>query len=127
MANDNSDILDDSNLDKVEEYFKTKSQLKTMRGDLKDIKTQMDDFIEMEKIGKKARELRDKLKADETIHEMSEKISMLKERMDLLKEMIRIDLIDSGKEEVKKDGRKLKLVYIVKEGKDDNNLTKKSA
>ncbi len=125
MAKDNSDILDDSNLDKVEEYFKTKGQLKTMRGDLKDIKTQMEDYIEMEKIGKKARELREKLKSDETIHEMSEKISMLKERMDLLKEMIRIDLIDSGKEEVKKDGRKLKLVYIVKEGKDDNNLPKK--
>ena len=125
MAKDNSDILDDSNLDKVDEYFKTKGQLKTMRGDLKDIKTQMEDYIEMEKVGKKARELREKLKADETIHEMSEKISMLKERMDLLKEMIRIDLIDSGKEEVKKDGRKLKLVYIVKEGKDDNNLAKK--
>lgn len=119
MANDNSDILDDSNLDKVEEYFKTKKQMQTFRRDLKDIKSQMEEFMEMEKIGKKARELREKLKADETIHEMTEKISTLKERMDLLKEIIRIELIDSGKEEVKRDGRKLKLVYVVKEGKDD--------
>lgn len=125
MAKDNSDILDDTNLDRVEEYFKTKGILKTLRGEMKDIKSQMEEFIEMEKIGKKARELREKLKADETIHEMSEKIGSLKERMDLLREMIRIDLMETGKEEVKRDGRKLKLQYVLKEGKDTEALPKK--
>ena len=44
----------------------------------------------------------------------------VKERMDLLKEMIRIQLIEESEEEIKKDGKILKLVYIIKELSDRN-------
>lgn len=119
------DLLSNPDLDKVAEYFKLKGVLKTLRNDLKDIRDSMDDYIELEKIMKKTKELRDRIKGDETIHELSDKLMVTKERMDLVKELIRLDLIENAQEEIKKDGRKLKLMHVLKEVKDDGRDDKK--
>lgn len=105
--------------DKVSEYFKTKKSLKDLRADLKDLTSQHEDYEELQKMLKKVKELREKIKDEATIKELKEKASVQKERMDLLKEMIRIQLIENAEEEVKQDGKVLKLVYIVKEAKEE--------
>lgn len=101
--------------DNASEYFQLKNTLKTLRADLKDFQIQQEDYEELQKLIKKAKELREKVNDDENIKQTKEKISQLKERMDLLKELIRVDLIENALEEVKKDGKTLKLVYILKE------------
>lgn len=113
------DNLSDPNLDKVEEYFKIKGVIRTLRNDLKDHKIQMEEHEELDKIQKIIKELREKIKDHETVKEMTEKMQTMKETMELLKELIRIELLETAKEEVKKDGRKLKLVSILREMKDE--------
>ena len=119
MSTQNDDLLTNTGIDKVEEYFKLKGVLKTLRNDIKDIKDSLEAQIELQKIQKKVKELRDRIKGDETIFELTEKLSATRERLDLIKELIRIDLIETAQQEVKKDGKKLKLVHILKEVKDD--------
>lgn len=121
----NDDLLSNPDLDKVEEYFKLKGVIKTLRNDLKDIKDSLEAQIELEKLSKKTKELRDKVKGDETVFELTEKLGTTRERLDLIKELIRIDLIETAQEEVKRDGKKLKLVHVLKEVKDDGKDEKK--
>lgn len=109
------------NPNQVQEYFDLKEQIKTLRADLKDITTQHEHFQEREELKKKVKLLNEEIKDDEDIKGLKAKIDQIKERMDLLKELIRIELIDTAQEEVKKDGRKLKLVYVLKEMKDEND------
>lgn len=116
----NDDILALSAEERLEEYFKLKEVLKTLRNDVKDLKVQHEFYKEWEEYSKKAKELSQMIKDDENIRLMSEKISTTRERMDLIKELIRIDMIERAMDEVKKDGKKLKLVNIVKEVKDDD-------
>lgn len=119
-------MLSDENLDKVEEYFRLKGVMRTLRNDLKDHKAQMPDNQELDKLSKKVKELREKVKDDETVKTLTEKMQTTKERVELLKELIRIELLETAKEEVKRHGRKLKLVHILKEMKDqDENAGKK--
>lgn len=119
-------MLSDENLDKVEEYFKLKGVMRTLRNDLKDHKAQMPDNQELDKLSKKVKELREKVKDDETVKTLTEKMQTTKERVELLKELIRIELLETAREEVKRHGRKLKLVHILKEMKDqDENAGKK--
>lgn len=122
----NEDLLSDSNLDKVEEYFKTKDVIRTLRNDLKDSKLQKAESQELEKLLKKVKELREDIKEDETVKNLTEKIQGLKERMDLLKELIRIELLDKSQEEVKRNGRKLRIISILREMKDEEEAKKKS-
>lgn len=117
MSDDNKK-QDAAQSDKAQEYFDIKNQLRTLRADLKDLKTQHEDFQELEELNKKVKVLRENIKDDEDIKGIKEKIDELKERQDLLKELIRIELIDTAQEEVKRDGRKLKLVSVLKEMKD---------
>lgn len=117
--------VSDPNLDKVSEYFKIKKQIKTFRDDLKDIMDQMDEVVELKEIMKKVKELREKIKEREEIRLIKEKASTLKERLDLLKELIRLELIETAQQEVKKEGRKLKLIYILKEMKENEEGGKK--
>ncbi len=125
MADDNvSDLLTNENLDKVEEYFKLKGVMRTLRNDLKDLKAQSEDYAELTKIVKKAKELRDKIKEDENIRNITEKLEVTKERAELLKELIRIELLETAQEEVKRNGRKLKIVNILKEMKDEDDKKK---
>jgi len=112
----NDDVLAD-NIDKVDEYFKMKDVMRTLRGDVKDMKLQRPESKELEQVSKKAKQLRDEIKADEAIRAADEKIQVAKERMDLLKELIRIELLDKGQNEVIKNGKKLKLVSIIREDK----------
>lgn len=119
-------MLSDENLDKVEEYFRLKGVMRTLRNDLKDHKAQMTDNQELDQLSKKVKELREKVKDDETVKTLTEKMQTTKERVELLKELIRIELLETAKEEVKRHGRKLKLVHILKEMKDqDENAGKK--
>ena len=106
--------------DKTSEYFEQKRILKNLRGDIKDLKTQHEKWDELQQINKKAKEIRDEIKEDDEIRELEEKAKQVKERIELMKEMIRIDLIENAEQEVKKDGKVLKLVYVLKEGKEDD-------
>ena len=119
------ELLTNENLDKVEEYFRLKGITRTLRNDLKDYKSQHQDFAELEKLGKKVKELRERIKEDETVKDLEEKISTTKERVELMKELIRLELLENSQEEVKRNGKKLKLIYILKELKDDEDGEKK--
>lgn len=121
FMSDNNDILNNENIDKVEEYFKVKGIIRNLRNDLKDFKSQHEVTQELEKLIKKVKELRERIKEDETVKDLEEKISTTRERLDLIKEMIRLELLENSQEEVKKNGRKLKLIYILKELKDEEN------
>lgn len=110
----------DPDSDKVEEYFNAKKVLKTLRQDLKDITSQHEKYEDLQAINKKVKTIRDELNSDDEIRELKDKISFEKERMDLLKEMIRIELIENAEEKVVRDGKALKLIYIVKETKDED-------
>ena len=122
MSND--DLLSNADLDKVEEYFKMKDAIRVLRNDLKDLKVQKAENQELEKLLKKVKELREDVKDDENIKTLAEKIMTMKERMDLLKELIRIELLDKAQEEVKRNGRKLRIVSILREMKDQENAKK---
>ncbi len=121
----NEELLTVEGLDKVEEYFKMKDIMRTLRNDLKDLKLQKPEIEELDKILKRAKELREKIKEDESIKALEEKISTSKERMDLIKELIRIDLLEKAQEEVKRNGRKLKVVSVLKEMRDGEGEGKK--
>lgn len=112
------DLLTNENLDKVEEYFKLKDILRTLRNDIKDLKLQKPEVEELDKILKRAKEIRETIKDDDSIKALAEKIETGRERLDLLKELIRIDLLEKAQEEVKRNGRKLKVVSVLKEMKD---------
>lgn len=111
-------------VDKVEDYFRQKGIIRTLRNDLKDHKLQMPQTEELEKLTKKLKELREEVKNDETVRSLTEKMATSKERMELLKELIRIELLESAQEEVKRNGRKLKLVNILREMKDEGKEKK---
>ena len=108
------------NKDRVEEYFELKETIKTLRGDLKDLKEQHLDWEEFQEVSQKVKELRDNLKHDENIQLVTEKIATLKERMEMIKEIIKAEMIELEQIEVKKDGRKLKIVQVLKEMKDED-------
>lgn len=111
--------LNDENPDKVDEYFQTKNVIRTLRSDLKDIKANHPDALEIEKLNKQLKQLRERVKNTEEVKILTEKIATLTERLELIKEIIRVELIQLEKEEVKHEGKKLKLVQILKEMKDE--------
>lgn len=119
------ELLTVEGLDKVEEYFKMKDIMRVLRNDLKDLKLQNPEVEELDKLLKRVKEIREKVKEDESVKALEEKISASKERMDLLKELIRIDLLEKAQEEVKRNGRKLKVVSVLKEMRDGENEGKK--
>lgn len=119
------ELLTVEGLDKVEEYFKMKDIMRNLRNDLKDLKLQNPDIEELDKLTKRVKEIREKVKEEESIKLLEEKISNSKERLDLLKELIRIDLLEKAQEEVKRNGRKLKVVSVLKEMRDGENEGKK--
>lgn len=119
------ELLTVEGLDKVEEYFKMKDIMRNLRNDLKDLKLQNPDIEELDQLTKRVKEIREKVKEEESIKLLEEKISNSKERLDLLKELIRIDLLEKAQEEVKRNGRKLKVVSVLKEMRDGENEGKK--
>lgn len=123
----NDELLSSDSIDKVEEYFKAKDIIRNLKKDIADLKMQDPDTEELNKHIKKAKELREKINDNETIKELTEKVSTTKERQDLLKELIRIDLLEKAQEEVKRNGKKLKIVNVLKEMKDqeENGQKKK--
>jgi hypothetical protein len=117
-----SDVEDKAagaNPDKPNEYFEQKRILKNLRRDIRDLKQSHPRWNELQKINKQAKEIRDEIKEEEEIKILEEKAKGVKERIELMKEMIRIDLIENSEVEVKKDGKVLKLVYVLKEVKDE--------
>ncbi len=112
-----SDLSDD-NPDKVEEYFSTKRVIKDLRAELKEFKENHKDALEAEKINKQLKLLRDKIKNQTEIKILTDKIANLTERLELLKEIIKVQLLELEVEEIKHEGRKLKLVKVLKEMRD---------
>lgn len=106
--------------DKPSEYFQLKKALKTIRRDIKDLKETHPRWNELKKINESAKEIRDEIKEEEEIKILDEKAKGIKERIELMKEMIRIELIENSENEVKQDGKVLKLVYVLKETKEDD-------
>ncbi len=104
---------------RVEEYFEAKKTLKNLRRDLKEIKENHPEFDELKQITEKAKIVRTKIKDDEEIKVLEEKTAGLKDRMDLLKEIIRAEMIEEDRTEITQDGQKLKLVPILKEIKEE--------
>lgn len=118
------DLLSDPNLDKVGEYFKLKGVMRTLRNDLKDLKVQLPEYEELDKLAKRVKELRTKIKDDEQVKELTEKLQTTKERLELLKELIRIELLETAREEVKREGRKLRIINILREMRDEDDKKK---
>jgi hypothetical protein len=112
-----SDLSDD-NPDKVEEYFSTKRVIKDLRAELKEFKENHKDALEAEKINKQLKLLRDKIKNQTEIKILTDKIANLTERLELLKEIIKVQLLELEVEEIKYEGKKLKLVKVLKEMRD---------
>ncbi len=119
---DSSNFVDDVDTgDKLGEYFQIKDQLRTLRGDLRDLKEEHKDYAELDELTKQIKVLRENIKNDENIRIVQEKIADLKERQELLKEIIKVEMKETDQTEVKMNGRKLKLIDILKEMKDEGN------
>lgn len=121
----NDELLTVEGLDKVEEFFKMKDILRLLRTDLRDLKLQNPEIEELDKLLKRVHEIKEKIDEDESIKALKEKISTTKERQNLLRELIRIDLLEKAQEEVKRNGRKLKVVSVLKEFKDGEREEKR--
>ncbi|MBD3280139.1 hypothetical protein GF389_01270 [Candidatus Dojkabacteria bacterium] len=113
--------LDEENTNRIEEYFKTKEAIKTFRKDLKDLKDNHEDAENLKSLSEEVKNLRAKINNTEDIRIISDKISGLKERMDLLKEIIYSELKETDEKEVKMNGRKLAIIEVLKEMKDEEN------
>lgn len=102
----------------VEEYFKVKRTLKEMNADLRDAKKNHPLQEEIEEITKKVKQTRKDLMADPIILDLKDEIDTLKERFNLLKDIIKQEMLEQETEEVQFDGRKIKLVRVMKEVRD---------
>ncbi len=111
---------------KIEEYFQLKSSLKTIRRDLSEMKKEHEANDELKQLKEKAKLLKNKIKNDEEIYQVQQKLDNLNERIKLLKEIIKAELIQNNKNEVKREGRKLKIVPVLKEVKDEDDENNKS-
>jgi protein subunit release factor A len=105
--------------DRATEYFELKRVKKTLSDDLKDLTQNHENFEEAEKMKKELKILRDKINDNEDIRLIKEKVATIKERMELIKEIIKNELMETEEKEVKREGRKLKLVEVLKEMKDE--------
>lgn len=106
--------------ERTAEYFQIKQTLKTLRGDLKDLKEEHPEYEDLKKLTEKAKKIRDKIKTNQDIHLINDKIEQLKDRSDLIKEIVKQQLLDGGLEEVKGEYKSLKLVKILKEVKNED-------
>jgi TolA-binding protein len=113
-------IVMDNSIDKVDEYFEIKNQIKTLRRDFKQFQEDHPNYVKLQDLNKKIKKLREEIRETEEIKNIKNKIDELKERQELLKELIRINLIESDQEEVKRNGKKLKLIPVLKEMPDKN-------
>lgn len=114
-----TDVEVGENPDRLEEYFQIKDTLRTLRKDLRDMKDEHPDAEELKQVSKKAKELRENVKNEEDIRIVTEKISSLKERQDLLKEIIKAEMVENEQTEIKVNGRKFQLVEVLKETRDE--------
>lgn len=101
----------------LEEYFKLKRLLKELRADLKAETENHDLTEEIKEINLKVKKLRKDLNADPVITDIKDEIDTNKERFDLLKDIIKQEMIDSEVETVEFEGRSINLVKVMKEGK----------
>ncbi len=121
--NDNEDIVEMTAESRLEEFFSLQQLARTLRKELRDLKCQSEFFNEWEELTRKATELSKKMKEEDNIKYIKEKLSNVKERIGLITELIKLDMIKNGKEEIEKNGKKLKILTVVKEVK--NNKKKK--
>lgn len=99
----------------VEEYFKIKKSLKEINADIKDAKKSHELTEEIEEMSKKLKETKTKLANDPILNDLKEDADALKERFVLLKDIIKQELIDEGKEQVEYEGKVIKLIQVMKE------------
>jgi hypothetical protein len=92
--------------------------VKELRAELKEFKESHEDFTKADKLAKELKILREKIANQTEVRILSDKIATLNERMELLKEIIKMQLLELNQEEIAHDGRKLKLVKVLKEMRD---------
>lgn len=107
--------------DHVEDYFKVKRLLKELRADLSDAKKNHELTEEIESTAKKLKKMRVDLMADELVNELKEEVDTQADRMKMLKEVIRQEMVEEETTSVSYDGRVIKLVQVMKEGKDESS------
>lgn len=112
------DIADMSPEEKVNEYFHLKSAVKDMRQELRGLREEHPDNEELKQVAEKAKRLRLKIKEDEKIGSIQRDVDTANERMKLLKEIIKANLLQNNLEEIKYEGRVLKLVPQLKDVRD---------
>ncbi len=89
--------------EKLKEYFEVKGQIKTIREDLKDMIDNHPATEVIEKLKKELKEKRETINDEEDISLIKEKIKGLKERSDLLKEIIMAEMKELGETKVTYD------------------------
>ncbi len=108
----------------VEEYFKLKKSIKELNGDIRDAQKNHALAEEIEEASKKLKEARAHLSSDPMITDLKEEVDAMKERFNLIKDIIKQELIDEGQDRVEYDGRVISLVKVMKEGKDEEEEKK---
>lgn len=92
---------------KVDEYFELRDQIRTIKADLKDLIDNHDNTERIEELKKEMKELKEQMKEDEGITAIQDKIKDLKERQDLLKEIILVEMKESGQEKIEYKGNEI--------------------
>lgn len=103
---------------KIEEYFKLKETIKVLNSQLKEAKNASlspEEIADHNNMMQKINRYRERIAGNETVNTLRDKISFEKERLELVRELIRLELLELGKEEIEKNGKKLKLKTILKE------------
>ena len=102
----------------VKEYFKVKRTLKELNADLRDAKKNHVMQEELEEVNKKVKQLRKELMSDPIVLDLKDEVDVLKERFSLLKDIIKQEMIDQKTDEVQFEGRKIKIIQVMKEVRD---------
>jgi DNA-binding transcriptional regulator GbsR (MarR family) len=99
----------------VQEYFKVKKVVKDFNADLRDYKKEHELTPRIEELKKELKKLKTELAVDKMVMDMKEDLDSSKERMTLLKDIITQEMLETGQEEVFYEGKKLRLVKLLKE------------
>lgn len=100
--------------EKIAEYFEIKGTIKTLREDLKEMIEEHELTEQIDQLKKDLKELREKLAEQEDLQIIKDKIKTLQERQDLIKEIILVEMRESGQEKVEYQGNEILITQALK-------------